>query len=106
MKGSSLFASLLSLFIPGLGHMYKGEGNKGIMILFAAIVIANSDINILPLIYIAHPVLPPSLEDGSSIWSYWIPRITHDFSAVWSIAFWIWVIVDAYRCPSGKHDVS
>jgi TM2 domain-containing membrane protein YozV len=96
MKRNPFLASLLSLIIPGLGQIYCGDGKKGAAIIFAAIVIANLNIIILPLIAIANPNLPIHSVDANEVWKYWIPRITHDVASLWSIAFWIWAVIDAY----------
>ena len=96
MKRNPILASLLSLIIPGLGQIYSGDGKKGAAIIFAAIVIANLNIIILPLIAIANPNLPIHSVDANEVWKYWIPRITHDVASLWSIAFWIWAVIDAY----------
>jgi TM2 domain-containing membrane protein YozV len=96
MKKYPFVAGLLSLIIPGLGQIYGGRGNKGAVIIFASIVIANLNIIILPLIALANPNLPISSHDINAVWKYWIPRITHDIASLWSIAFWIWAIIDAY----------
>jgi hypothetical protein len=98
MGKNRVIAGVLSIIIPGLGQMYKGEGNKGAAILAAAIVIGNLNIMILPLISIANPEIPPSTR---ALWAYWIPRVTHDVLAFWSIAFWIWVVVDAFTLRKG-----
>jgi len=95
-KKIPLIAGLLSLLIPGLGQIYAGKGNKGAAIIVAAIIIANLNIIILPLIAIANPCIPIPLDDAGGIWKYWIPRITHDIASLWSITFWIWAIIDAY----------
>ena len=97
MKRNPILASLLSLIIPGLGQIYSGDGKKGAAIIFAAIVIANLNIMILPLIAMANPNLPIHANDASAVWKYWIPRITHDVASLWSIAFWIWAVIDAYN---------
>ncbi len=101
MKGNPFIAALLSLLIPGLGQIYGGEGKKGAAIIFAAIVIANLNIIILPLIAIANPNLPVHANDVNAVWKYWIPRITHDIASLWSMAFWIWAVIDAY-CVARK----
>ena len=101
MKGNPFIAALLSLLIPGLGQIYGGEGKKGAAIIFAAIVIANLNIIILPLIAIANPNLPVHANDVNAVWKYWIPRITHDIPSLWSMAFWIWAVIDAY-CVARK----
>ena len=95
MKRNPILASLLSLIIPGLGQIYSGDGKKGAAIIFAAIVIANLNIMILPLIAIANPDLPIHSGNANEVWKYWIPRITHDVASLWSIAFWIWAVIDA-----------
>ncbi len=97
MKRNPFIAALLSLIIPGSGQIYGGEGKKGAAIIFAAIVIANLNIMILPLIAMANPNLPIHANDASAVWKYWIPRITHDMASLWSIAFWIWAVIDAYN---------
>jgi hypothetical protein len=81
---------LLSLFVPGLGHIYAGKGNKGAAILFSSIIIGSLNIIFLLGFISANP-------DPEVFWSYWVPRIGHDVLIVWSMVFWIWVIVDAYQ---------
>jgi TM2 domain-containing membrane protein YozV len=95
MKRNPYIAGVLSLLAPGLGQIYAGRGNKGAAILFAAIVIGNLNILILPLIAVANPVIPPPAGDPNGIWTYWIPRIFHDLISLWSIVFWLWAVVDA-----------
>ena len=76
--------------------MYSGNGNKGAAILASAIIIGNLNVLILPLISLANPTLPP--VDSRAIWAYWIPRVVHDVVVFWSVAFWLWAIIDAYFC--------
>ena len=95
MKHSPFVAGILSLLIPGLGQIYGGESNKGAAIITAAIVIGNLNILILLLISMANPTIQTGDSDVRSIWVYWIPRIGHDILSLWSIAFWIWAIMDA-----------
>lgn len=95
MKRNPIVAGFLSALIPGLGQIYGGESNKGGFILVAAIVIGNLNIIILPLISMANPVIPPIGTDPRALWAYWIPRIVHDVLSFWSIAFWLWAVVDA-----------
>jgi TM2 domain-containing membrane protein YozV len=83
---------LLSLLVPGLGQIYVGEGGRGGAILAAAIVIGNLNLLFLPIFAAADP-------DPGLVWAYWIPRIGHDVMSAWSIVFWIWAVVDAYRQP-------
>jgi len=82
---SPLLAALLSLVIPGLGQIYCGDRNRGAAILFGAIVVANLQILILPLISIANPTFP--LQASRAAWAYWIPRVVHDVSSLWSVAY-------------------
>jgi len=103
MNRRPIIAGLLSLIIPGLGQIFGGKGNKGAKIIFASIVIANLNILILPMIALANPDLPLSSNDVNAVWKYWIPRITHDIASLWSIAFWIWAIADAYIVSKGKN---
>jgi hypothetical protein len=93
MKRSPWLSGVLSLVIPGLGQIYCGEKNRGAAILFGAIVVANLQILILPLISIANPTFP--LQPSRAVWAYWIPRIVHDVSSLWSVAYWVWAVVDA-----------
>lgn len=96
MRNNRIIAGLLSLFVPGLGQIYKGESNRGALILAAAIIIGNLNIIILPLISIANPIVPPSVTETRALWAYWIPRLFHDLFSLWSIIFWIWSIKDAF----------
>ena len=90
MNRHPLLAGFLSLLIPGLGQIYGGQGERGAAILAAAIVIGN-----LNLLFIL--VFVSTNPDPAIVWAYWIPRVGHDLISIWSIAFWIWAIVDAYR---------
>ncbi len=89
MKGHPLIAGLLSLFIPGVGQLYCGQGNKGIAILIAAIILGNLNLILLLAFITAKP-------NPEVIWAYWVPRIGHDVLSFWTIVFWLWVVVDAY----------
>jgi hypothetical protein len=103
MKRSPLVAGILSGLIPGLGQIYGGQSLKGGMIIAAAIVIGSLNIIILPLISMANPVIPEGASNLRSVWAYWIPRIVHDVVSVWSIAFWIWAVVDAVMATKKKN---
>jgi TM2 domain-containing membrane protein YozV len=92
IKKNRVIAGILSLIIPGLGQIYRGNSKKGAMILFAAIVIANLNIIVLPLISMANQA-----NAADTLWAYSIPRIVHTVAVIWSMAFWIWAIVDAVR---------
>jgi hypothetical protein len=99
MKQNPFIAGFFSLVIPGMGQIYRGDRNKGALILFAAIVIGNLNIIILPLIAMANPVGSPALAGSRALWAYWIPRIVHDVLSFWSISFWLWAIMDAVIIP-------
>ena len=90
MKRQPITAFLLTLAVPGLGHIYSGNGNKGAIILVSAIIIGSLNIMFLPVFNAANP-------DPDIIWAYWIPRIGHDVIAFWSIVFWLWAVFDAYQ---------
>lgn len=89
MKRNPLVAGLLSLLIPGLGQIYGGRGGRGALILASAIIIGNLNLLFLPVFVIANP-------DPSLVWAHWIPRVGHDVMSLWSIAFWIWAVGDAF----------
>ena len=95
MRQNSWIAGLLSLIAPGLGQIYAGEGTRGAVVLVGAIVVANLNVVILPLIAMANPTVLSVPPGARSIWAYWIPRVVHDVASFWSIVFWIWAIVDA-----------
>ena len=95
LRRNPVIAGILSLFIPGLGQIYGGAGNKGAAIITAAIVIGNLNIIVLPLISMANPPNPTAEQKARAPWAYWIPRVMHDIFSVWSIAFWIWAVGDA-----------
>jgi TM2 domain-containing membrane protein YozV len=90
MKRNPLIAGLLSLLVPGLGQIYGGRGVRGAAILVGAILIGNLNLLFVLAFAIADP-------DRSVAWGYWLPRIGHDVMAIWSIVFWLWAVVDAYR---------
>jgi len=102
MQNNPIIAGILSLLVPGLGQIYGGENIKGAAIIVAAIVIANLNIIVLPLISMANPVTSQGTSDPRKLWSYWIPRVVHDVASFWSIVFWIWAIVDAIITTRGK----
>lgn len=93
-RRNPFLAAVLSLIVPGLGQIYAGESNRGAAIIVGAIVVANLNILILPLISMANPTFP--LQPSRAVWAYWIPRIVHDVSSLWSVAYWVWAIVDAF----------
>ena len=105
MKRNPLFAAFLSALVPGSGQIYGGDSSRGAAILVGAIVVGNLNILILPLIKLANPANPTEPRERHSVWAYWIPRVVHDVLSLWSIVFWLWVVVDAYLV-SRKHDPS
>ena len=95
MRRNPVIAGALSLFVPGLGQIYGGKNNKGAAVIVAAVVIGSLNIIVLPLISLANPVIPEGVHDARAMWAYWIPRVFHDVIALWSVAFWVWAVVDA-----------
>ena len=102
MKRYPIIAGLLSLFVPGLGQIYAGKGDKGAAIIVASIVIGNLNIIILPLIAMANPTIPVGTPTPVTIWAYWIPRVVHDVVSFWSIVFWLWAIFNAIALARKK----
>ena len=90
MRRDLFLAGLLSLLVPGLGQIYCGKSNKGAAILAAAIVIGNLNIVFVLVFLNADP-------NPNSAWAYWLPLIGHDVISFWSVVFWIWAILDAYK---------
>jgi hypothetical protein len=88
MKKNVVLAGLLSLFVPGLGQIYVKKHKRGAAILFAAIVIGN-----LNALWLTSTAL--SNCSKADFWNSVFPRIVHDVSAFWAVAFWVWAIVDA-----------
>jgi TM2 domain-containing membrane protein YozV len=102
VKRYPILAGVLSLFVPGLGQIYAGHSTKGGAILIGAIIIANLNILILPLMSLANPHLPILTPDSRSVWAYFIPRVVHDVASFWGIIFWIWAVVDAVMLTRKK----
>ena len=90
MTRKPFLASLLSLLVPGLGHIYSGKGERGAFILLAAILVGNLNAIWLSLYGLTNPVM-------NAFWTYTLPRILHDVFAAWSLVFYIWQVSDAYR---------
>ena len=57
MRQSSSIAGILSLVAPGLGQIYAGEGKRGAIVLVGAIIVANLNVIILPLVAMANPTV-------------------------------------------------
>jgi hypothetical protein len=77
--------------------MYCGASNKGAAILASVIIIGSLNVLFLPIFVAADP-------DPNVVWSYWLPRVGHDVLSLWSIVFWLWAVVDAFRLGSVKID--
>jgi TM2 domain-containing membrane protein YozV len=92
MTRKPILASVLSLIVPGLEQIFSGRGERGAVILVAAIFIGNLNAIWLSLYGLASPATNAS-------WTYALPRILHDVFAVWSAVFYIWQILDAYHQP-------
>jgi TM2 domain-containing membrane protein YozV len=90
MIRKSLLAGVFSLIIPGLGQMYTGRGERGAIILLAAIFIGNINAIWLSLNGLTSP-------NTNVFWASSLPRILHDVCAAWSIVFYLWQVVDTYR---------
>ena len=85
-----LLAAALSLLAPGLGQIYAGRGTRGAAILFASIVIGS-----LHIIWLS--LHAGNMAGEQAFWASTLPRIVHDVLAAWSLVFWAWAVVDAYR---------
>ena len=57
-KRNPFLAAIFSLVAPGLGQIYAGDSNRGAAIIVGAVVVANLNILILPLISMANPTFP------------------------------------------------
>lgn len=90
MRRKSLIVCVLSAVIPGMGQMYSGKGSRGAIILIVAILIVNLNALWLSLYGLTSP-------GENALWTYLLPRVLHDVAAVWSVVFYFWQIVDAYR---------
>ena len=90
MTRKPILASVLSLLVPGLGQICSGRGERGARILLAAILVGN-----LNAIWLSLYGLTSS--GGNPFWTYTLPRILHDVFAAWSLVFYIWQALDAYR---------
>lgn len=99
-KRNPFLAAIFSLVAPGLGQIYAGDSNRGAAIIVGAVVVANLNILILPLISMANPT--SVFEPSRAVWAYWIPRVVHDISSLWSVAYWVWAVVDAVRVARVK----
>jgi TM2 domain-containing membrane protein YozV len=90
MNKKAVTASFLSAVIPGLGQIYSGRGSRGAILLLAAILVGNLNALWLSL----YALTTPSVN---ALWTNMLPRILHDICAAWSVAFYLWQVVDAYE---------
>jgi len=88
MKKKPVLAALLSAFIPGMGQIYVGKGERGGAILIATLIVGN--FNAIWLTLYAQPIAG---VDG--FWALGLPRVLHDVFAAYGIIFLIWQIWDA-----------
>ncbi len=85
-----LLAGVPSFLVPGFGQKFGGKENRRAAVLAAAIVIGNLNHLFIPVFLTANA----APETG---WAYWLPRVGQNVVALWSVAFWVWVVADAYR---------
>jgi TM2 domain-containing membrane protein YozV len=90
MRYKGIVAGLLSVFVPGLGQMYAGKGERGAAILIASIIAGN--------LFVIWLNMYASMGNAPyAFWSHAVPRILHDIFSVWGIIFLAWQVVDAYK---------
>jgi len=89
MKKIPCLAGLLSILFPGLGQVYIGRRALGAAFMLTFIIIGN--LNAMWLSFYAGA--PTDL----GCFSHTFPRLLHNIFAFYSIIFWIWQAVDAYR---------
>lgn len=80
-------ASVLSLFIPGAGHLYLGKRGRGVAILGMLFVLAF-------LIHWALSNFKTGLVTAGGVTTSWLWGVL--------VLFWAWNILDAYRLAQGK----
>jgi TM2 domain-containing membrane protein YozV len=90
MTRKPILTGVLSLLVPGLGQICSGRGERGVGILLAAILVGNLNVIWLSL-------YGRTSSGGDTFWTYPLPRILHDVFAAWSLVFYIWQTIDAYR---------
>jgi hypothetical protein len=90
LAGNPFLSGFLSTLVPGLGQIYSGKGERGALILIAAIIVGN-----LNAIWLS--VYAASSPDPDVFWAYALPRFLHDAFAAWGLVFWAWAIYDAYQ---------
>ncbi|MGB8311762.1 MAG: DUF6677 family protein [Halobacteriota archaeon] len=97
MKRNAFLAGLLSLLIPGLGHIYIRKSERGAAILIAVIIVGN--LNAIWLsVFASSNTVPVTFFSGT------FPRLLHDIFALYGIIFWIWQAVDAYHLAKSFND--
>ena len=90
MTRKPILATLLSLFVPGLGQICSGKSERGAIILIAAILVGNLNILWLSLYDLTSP-------GANAFWASTLPKILHDVFAAWSLVFYIWQALDAFH---------
>lgn len=89
MKRNAFIASILSLFVPGLGQIYVRESERGAAILIAVIIVGNLNAIWLSAFAVSSTV-------PANFFSYTLPRLLHDIFSFYGVIFWIWQVVDVY----------
>ncbi len=93
----NITAFIISLIIPGLGHIYKKNFHRGFLILFSFFTIIS--LSVWRISIIAHrysgffSIIRKSLSTS--------PFFTL-FLIIFSIILWIWIAFDAYKFDSSK----
>ena len=90
MTRKPILASILSLLVPGLGQICSGKGERGAIILIAAILVGSLNAIWLSLYGLTSP-------GTDAFWASALPRILHDVFAAWSVVFYLWQTIDAFH---------
>ena len=98
IKGKSVLAGILSLIVPGLGQIYRGKTDRGVKILAVSIIIGI--LNFVLMSFMCNS--PAACNQMKCTYLFTIPMFVHFIIAGWSLAFWIWAIVDAYTISNKK----
>jgi len=99
MKIKTIFIGLISLIIPGLGHIILGKNTKGAFILIAFIIVGNLNVLWLSMHAVAMSIKP------YTFFGHYFPRILHDIFAFYGIIFLLWQTIDAIIISLKKYDI-
>ncbi len=89
IKRKPVIASILSLFVPGLGQIYLKKSERGAAILIAVIIVGN-----LNAIWLSAYAVSGSVP--ATFFGTILPRLLHDIFSIYGVIFWIWQVSDAY----------